>query len=590
MASNLVMSQGTWTTTQSSRSAPTISYAERLRQAARQKVHGRDKEPASSSHNPVTHSQDLSDKTEPNQLEALHQTELSEKPHTQPATPSRSPSNVWESRLRQRAVQPQKASLTDVSSNIEEKTSSPSCSSSTPDSQQSHKSMKSNLPDNARETVNSDLHHRSPELQESLRSTASSSKEGLLRTLPDNDVWLQRIHMLNGGYPVARYGKLAPSAVQSNNSPNTKSNDQGGMFPSKPVNSAPTYSVPLGVLAPNSDGSFAPVRSSDQHNSTMQAYAQAAGSMQMGYYPYIPNPFHHEFSNEDRNWARRGRDGRGRGRGNGRGRGGAFAAMSAPTHFSPYQPNVMPYMIMPGAPLYVPPNMPFPGAMENENINLTSPVGSRADSQSNASDAEESRSDTGEQSNASTESTSGSSRVSQVRHNQNNLPFHGPHAPPLQGQTPLMPYAYIIPAQSLPGQYDSRFGPMIPVPGFSMSSSGVPPGPNNSNPPTVARQLLSQLEFYFSDANLEIDFFLRQQMDSNGFVSLDTVLSFKRIQHILSSAAQGNMGLDLLDKTRQISLLRSALTQSGVLELDESNSRVRRKHAWDRYVLRPGEG
>lgn len=49
--------------------------------------------------------------------------------------------------------------------------------------------------------------------------------------------------------------------------------------------------------------------------------------------------------------------------------------------------------------------------------------------------------------------------------------------------------------------------------------------------------LLGQLEYYFGPQNLAMDFFLRQQMDSLGFVSLPLLATFNRVKNLTSDLA-----------------------------------------------------
>ena len=49
--------------------------------------------------------------------------------------------------------------------------------------------------------------------------------------------------------------------------------------------------------------------------------------------------------------------------------------------------------------------------------------------------------------------------------------------------------------------------------------------------------LLGQLEYYFGPQNLAMDFFLRQQMDSLGWVSLPLLATFNRVKNLTSDLA-----------------------------------------------------
>src|SRR4051794_1960828 len=79
---------------------------------------------------------------------------------------------------------------------------------------------------------------------------------------------------------------------------------------------------------------------------------------------------------------------------------------------------------------------------------------------------------------------------------------------------------------------------------------------------STEEKVLKQFEFYFSDSNLPNDKFLRSQVANNleGFVSIDLLASFKRIQ----------------DLTKDIKVVISALSKSKMLEVDQEGKNVRR--------------
>lgn len=93
----------------------------------------------------------------------------------------------------------------------------------------------------------------------------------------------------------------------------------------------------------------------------------------------------------------------------------------------------------------------------------------------------------------------------------------------------------------------------------------------NPLPTGVLGQLLGQIEFYFSQHNLQGDFFLRQKMDSQGWVDIATLAGFKRVQGI----------------TKDIGMVKDALLYSVVLDVDETTMRVRKRFGWEMYTLTP---
>ncbi|GJQ12451.1 hypothetical protein GpartN1_g4242.t1 [Galdieria partita] len=76
-------------------------------------------------------------------------------------------------------------------------------------------------------------------------------------------------------------------------------------------------------------------------------------------------------------------------------------------------------------------------------------------------------------------------------------------------------------------------------------------------------KIRNQVEFYFSDSNLPRDKFLRSKTgeSGDGYVDLDIIASFKRLKSL----------------TTDISLIRIALENSNLLELNETKTKLRRK-------------
>lgn len=52
----------------------------------------------------------------------------------------------------------------------------------------------------------------------------------------------------------------------------------------------------------------------------------------------------------------------------------------------------------------------------------------------------------------------------------------------------------------------------------------------NTNEPLMPFFLILFSEYYFSDDNLQKDFFLRNQMDEEGFVPISVIAGFNRLQ------------------------------------------------------------
>ncbi|KAK0529125.1 hypothetical protein OC834_003799 [Tilletia horrida] len=102
----------------------------------------------------------------------------------------------------------------------------------------------------------------------------------------------------------------------------------------------------------------------------------------------------------------------------------------------------------------------------------------------------------------------------------------------------------------------------MPFMANGMMPNAVPPDP-------IRAQALSQLDFYFSPRNLEGDFFLRQRMDSHGWVPIPVVAAFKKVRQI----------------TADVNVIRDAMQYSQNLEVDVDNWRVRKRYGWEEYVL-----
>lgn len=88
---------------------------------------------------------------------------------------------------------------------------------------------------------------------------------------------------------------------------------------------------------------------------------------------------------------------------------------------------------------------------------------------------------------------------------------------------------------------------LVPTNGFAQSQQ--PAGD-----PTVVRDLVKkQVEYYFSEDNLQRDFFLRRKMDQEGYLPISLIASFHRVQAL----------------TQDVSLVVQALQQSPLLQLKD---------------------
>lgn len=66
--------------------------------------------------------------------------------------------------------------------------------------------------------------------------------------------------------------------------------------------------------------------------------------------------------------------------------------------------------------------------------------------------------------------------------------------------------------------------------------------------------ILNSREYYFSEDNLQRDFFLRRKMDAEGYLPISLIASFHRVQAL----------------TQDVSLVIQALQQSPVLKMKDN--------------------
>lgn len=129
-----------------------------------------------------------------------------------------------------------------------------------------------------------------------------------------------------------------------------------------------------------------------------------------------------------------------------------------------------------------------------------------------------------------------------------SLPNGSSRVPPVQNQ--FAPYEYPMqPMTSMPLQQPPFFDNGMAVP-----------------------MLRHQLEYYFSIENLCKDMYLRQRMDSQGFVPLLFIAAFKRMREL----------------SPDTSLLRSVCEESNEIDYvvgEDDCERLRRRHGWVNFVL-----
>ncbi|XP_073123210.1 la-related protein 1C-like [Henckelia pumila] len=93
-----------------------------------------------------------------------------------------------------------------------------------------------------------------------------------------------------------------------------------------------------------------------------------------------------------------------------------------------------------------------------------------------------------------------------------------------------------------------------------------PPMPMNP----LSNLIVSQIDYYFSDANLVKDNFLRSNMDDQGWVPITLIASFPRVHQL----------------TQDISLILESMRYSTVVEVQ--GDKVRKRYEWNRWLNSSG--
>lgn len=88
--------------------------------------------------------------------------------------------------------------------------------------------------------------------------------------------------------------------------------------------------------------------------------------------------------------------------------------------------------------------------------------------------------------------------------------------------------------------------------------------------PSLAAMLIHQIDYYFSDANLVKDEFLKSNMDDQGWVPITLIASFPRVKSL----------------TNNIQLILDSLRTSTVVEVQDD--KVRRRNEWMKWIATPG--
>ncbi|OCH84757.1 hypothetical protein OBBRIDRAFT_839472 [Obba rivulosa] len=142
-----------------------------------------------------------------------------------------------------------------------------------------------------------------------------------------------------------------------------------------------------------------------------------------------------------------------------------------------------------------------------------------------------------------------------------------PPPPPSDTYYPQPPSAPIT--TYIPPGYDPYAYPQYP-PAPQAAPAG-PPMPMPQSPITFPLDptryyLLGQLEYYLSSQNMAQDFFLRQQMDSRGWIPIALIASFNRVKQL----------------TLDMQTVRDVLILSSLVEVRDGWVRMRQ---WEQFVL-----
>ncbi|KAI8989293.1 hypothetical protein BDB01DRAFT_739611 [Pilobolus umbonatus] len=89
----------------------------------------------------------------------------------------------------------------------------------------------------------------------------------------------------------------------------------------------------------------------------------------------------------------------------------------------------------------------------------------------------------------------------------------------------------------------------------------------NVDAETLKMYIMQQIEYYFSIDNLCRDLYLRQQMDSDGFVNLSFIANFNRVKGL----------------TTDLSLIHEALENSSIVEV--KGDKLRKREGWEPWLM-----
>uniref|UniRef100_A0A131XKS1 La-related protein 1 n=1 Tax=Hyalomma excavatum TaxID=257692 RepID=A0A131XKS1_9ACAR len=105
---------------------------------------------------------------------------------------------------------------------------------------------------------------------------------------------------------------------------------------------------------------------------------------------------------------------------------------------------------------------------------------------------------------------------------------------------------------------EESFAPVAPMPSSFLGTYYFNQGYISVDESTLREYVRKQVEYYFSEENLQRDFFLRRKMDAQGYLPLSLIASFHRIQAL----------------TQDVGLVMEAVRESPLLELNDVKVRT----------------
>lgn len=136
-----------------------------------------------------------------------------------------------------------------------------------------------------------------------------------------------------------------------------------------------------------------------------------------------------------------------------------------------------------------------------------------------------------------------------------------------------MPMTYAMPYYVMPS-------PNMNAPAQAFGMPAAPQGAVAQPPPVltpadranIMGQVQKQIEYYFGMENLLKDVYLRKHMTDEGWVPIQLLQSFRRIQTM----------------TTDLTIMLEAISTSQIVELNPQNTHIRLRNEWPRWILAPG--